>query len=139
MMKISLVGNLESPMNIFDDLARDLSKKISGLELEKRFVPFAEDLPEMARECAQESDLVFVFGFAESEEQAKMLREKLIDAEIASETKILKSVTVDEYSDLEEEDYRRQKEELAKKYSDIIVGVLFNEERFEPENRDFSI
>ncbi|MFA5357574.1 MAG: hypothetical protein WC308_01495 [archaeon] len=138
-MKISLIGNQESPMNIFDDLARDLSKKIVGLELEKRFVPFAEDLPEMARECAKESDLVFVFGFAESEEQAEMLREKLIDVEIASETKILKSVTVDEYSDLEEEDYRKEKAELVKKYSGIIIGILFNEERFEPENKDFSI
>jgi riboflavin synthase len=107
--------------------------------LEKHFVPFPEDLPEMARECAEESDFVFVFGFADDEEQAKMLREKLIDVEIATETKILKSVITDEFSDLDEEEYLEQKNELVKKYSELIVGILFNEERFEPEDRDFSI
>ncbi|MCX6800660.1 MAG: hypothetical protein NTZ73_00535 [Candidatus Diapherotrites archaeon] len=138
-MKISLIGNKESPMNIFDELAKSLSKKITGLELEKRFVPFAEDLPEMARECAEESDFIFVFGFAENEGEAEMIKEKLVDVEIATKTRILKIVTTDEYGDLGEEEYLDQKEALVKQYSDLIVGILFNEERFEPENKDFSI
>ena len=63
-MKISFIGYKENSINFFTELAKSLSKRISGLELDERFVPFAEDLPIVALEASEESDFIFVFAFA---------------------------------------------------------------------------
>ena len=138
-MKISFIGCKESEASIFKELAKALSKRISGLELAERFVPEVADLPFVAMECAKESDFVFVFAFAESAEQAAYVRDKLIDVEIATETRILKAVVEDEVSGTDEDSYNEAKDELVKKYADLIVNILFNESEFEPKDRDFSI
>ena len=138
-MKISFIGCKESGVNIFPALAKSLSKKISGLELEERFVPTFDDMPLVAEECAAESDFIFVFALVESEEQATYLKDKLIDVEIKTETRILKAVEEDTLSSTSEEDYDLQKEEIVKKNTDLIVNILFNEREFEPEDKDFSI
>ena len=138
-MKISFVGCKETQVSIFKGLAKALSKRISGLELSERFVPEIADLPLVALECAKDSDFVFVFAFAESAEQAAYVRDKLIDVEIATETRILKAVVEDELSSADETAYEDSKEELIKKYADMIVGILFNEREFEPKDKDFSI
>jgi len=138
-MKIAFVGCKETKVSIFKELAKALSKRISGLELSERFVPDVMDLPFVASECTKESDFVFVFAFAESEEQAAYVRDKLIEVELATETRILKAVTDDEMSGTDEDSYLEAKDALVKKYADLIVNILFNESEFESEDRDFSI
>jgi hypothetical protein len=137
-MKISFVGFKDNPVSIFSELAEGLSKKISGLELSERFVPFLEDLPIVALEEANESDFIFVFAVVE-ENKKDFLLDKLIDVEVKTETRILKAIEFDEFSDLEEEEFFEQKELLVEKYVDIIVGILFNELEFEPKEKEFGL
>jgi hypothetical protein len=136
-MNISFVSTKGTPVNIFSDLAKALSKRISGLELEQRFVPFPEDLPGVALECAKNSDFVFVFALLEDEETVRFVKEKLVEVELLSRTRILKAVEVDDFSGTKEEDFAAKKEELVEKYVDLVVAVLFNESEFEPKDPKF--
>ncbi|MEK6959028.1 MAG: hypothetical protein AABW59_03220 [archaeon] len=137
-MKISLVGIAEPHVAVFKDMAKNLSKRISGLELEERFAPTLEDLPFLCAECAAESDFVFAFALVEDEAEVKYMKDKLVDVEIKTETRILKAIEEDDLSSLDEDEYYEAKEALVKKYCDLIVDVLFNERSFEPEDKDFS-
>jgi hypothetical protein len=137
-MKIAFVGYKENPVEIFKELAKELSKKISGLELEERFVPSLDDLPIVAFESSKDSDFIFVFAVGEKSE-LKLVEEKLIDVELQSQTRILKALEEDDFSGLVEEEYYMEKDKLVEKYVEIIVGILFNESEFEPKDKDFSI
>jgi hypothetical protein len=137
-MKMSFIGFKDSPINIFKEMAEDLSKKVSGLELSERFVPFVEDLPIVSLEESEESDFIFVFALVE-EEKKDFVTQKLIDVELKSGVRILKSIMVDEFSDLEEEDYIQQKEELVEQQVELILGILFNEIEFEPKDIEFGL
>jgi hypothetical protein len=136
-MKISFIGFKDSPINIFKEMAEELSKRVSGLELNERFVPFLEDLPIVSLEESEESDFIFVFALVE--EKKDFVIQKLIDVELKSGVRILKSIMVDEFSDLEEEDYVQQKEELVEQQVELILGILFNEIEFEPKGIDFGL
>ena len=135
-MRISFIGCRENTINFFREMAEILSEKVSGLELEERFVPFIEDIPVVALEEAKESDFVFVYAIVGDKDNKKMLIEKLIDIEIQSGTRILKAIEDDSYSGMEIDDFNDAKKELAGNYSSIIISVLFNEEDFEPKERD---
>ncbi|MFA6064526.1 MAG: hypothetical protein WCW44_02225 [archaeon] len=138
-MKITFLGYKDNSVNIFPGLAKVLSKKISGLELEERFVPFAEDIPIVALEASEESDFIFVFALLDDEEMADFIKKKLIDVEIGSKTRILKVVDSDEFSGMDEEEYLDKKDKLILDFSDLIVKILFNEESFLPKDKDFSL
>ncbi len=138
-MKIAFIGWQGTEVNIFKELATSLSKRISGLELEERFVPFLEDIPVIANECAKESDFVFVFALVEDLDDSKFIKEKLIDVELATETRILKAITDDTISGMDESDYLEARDELVKTYADLIVNILFNESSFEPKEKDFGL
>jgi hypothetical protein len=138
-MKIAFVGLKENSINFFPELSKALSKRISGLELEERFAPFPEDLPIIAKEVAEDADFIFVYAMIEDESLIDMLKEKLIDVEISTKTRILKAVDADEVSGLDEEEYYAKKEELVIHYADLIVRILFNEEEFEPKDKDFAL
>ena len=126
-------------MNIFPHLAKELSKKISGLELEERFAPEIEDIPKIALECTKESDFIFVFALTQDKEMVEVIKEKLIDVEIKTETRILKEIEEDSFSALDEEDYLEEKDLLVDHYAELIVDILFNELAFEPEDKDFGL
>jgi riboflavin synthase len=138
-MKISFIAPKENPVSIFKELAGELSNKISGLELKERFVPSIEDLPIVAMEEVEEADFIFVFAIVEDENERQFLEDKLVDVELGSKTRILKAIEEDNFSDLEEEDYLEEKDSLVDKYSNEIISILFNEEEFEPQDKDFSI
>lgn len=138
-MKITFIGCKENSVNIFPALAKVLSKKISGLELEERFVPFPEDLPIVALEASEESDFIFVFALLEDEEMVDFIKKKLIDVELSTKTRILKAVDLDEFSGMNEEEYLDKQEKVTLDFADLIVKILFNEEDFEPEEKDFSL
>ncbi len=137
-MKISFIGCKEDSLNIFKELAGELSKKVSGLELNERFVPFLEDLPIVALEESDESDFIFVFALTEENRKDFFLK-KLIDVEIKTGVRILKAIEIDEFSDLDEEEFFEQKDLLVEKYSDLIVNILFNEIEFESQDKDFGL
>jgi hypothetical protein len=138
-MKISLIGCKESPISIFPELARELSKKISGLELEERFAPELEDIPELALESTKESDFIVVFVIAGDDPLKKIVLEKLIDVELKSKVRILKAIEEDSFSSSEEEDYLEEKDRLVESLTQKVVDILFNENAFEPEDRDFGL
>jgi hypothetical protein len=138
-MRISFIGYKENPINFFKELAADLSKKVSGLELNERFVPEIEDLPIVALEETEGSEFIFVFAVTENDNERLMIEEKLVDVELETKTRILKAVEKDDYSDLDEAQFDEEKDNLVDHYSDIIIGILFNEISFEPEEKDFSI
>ena len=138
-MKISFIGNKESSVNIFPGLAKELSKKISGLELEERFAPELEDIPELALESTKESDFVVVFALTEEKNVIDQVKEKLIDVELKTNVRILKEIGDDSFSSLSEEDYLEEKDKLIEELSQKIVDILFNENAFEPEDKDFGL
>ena len=138
-MKISFIGNKESSVNIFPGLAKELSKKISGLELEERFAPELEDIPELALESTKESDFVVVFALTEEKNVIDQVKEKLIDVELKTNVRILKEIGDDSFSSLGEEDYLEEKDKLIEELSQKIVDILFNENAFEPEDKDFGL
>jgi len=138
-MKISFIGYKGSSINIFPTLAKELSIKISGLELEERFVPDLEDLPEIALECTKESDFVVVFALTEEKNLIESIKEKLIDVEIKTNVRILKEISEDSFSSLDEEDYLEEKDLMMKELSQKILDILFNENAFEPEDKDFGL
>jgi riboflavin synthase len=136
-MKITFIAYKDNPVNFSKELASELSKKISGLELAERFVPQIEDIPEVAQEATEDSDFIFVFAVTEDEE-IKMLETKLIDVELKTNVRMLKAIVSDEFSDLDEEEYQIEKDEAVEKYTQMIVDILFNETAFEPQDKDFS-
>ncbi|MFA5931417.1 MAG: hypothetical protein WC821_03835 [archaeon] len=138
-MKICFLGYKDNSVNIFKELGKALAKKISGLDLEQRFVSVPEDIPIVAMEMATESEFVFVFALLDDEDLAAFLKKKLIDVEIATKTRILKIVEEDFFSGLDEEDYLEKKESLVEEYAKLIVDILFNEQSFEPKDKDFSV
>jgi len=138
-MKISFVGYKESSVNIFQDLAKELSKKISGLELEERFAPDLEDIPELALECVDGSDFIVVFALTEEKNLIEPIKEKLIDVELKSKIRILKEIEDDSFSSLDEEDYLEEKDKLVEGMTQKILDILFNENAFEPEDKDFGL
>jgi len=138
-MHICLVSYKNNPLSISKELGKALAKRISGVEVEERFVPLAEDIPVVAMEAAEEADFVFVFALLEDEELVDFLKQKLIDVELATKTRILKAVSEDNFSGTNEEDYNEKKELLVKEYADLIVGILFDEQSFSPKDKDFSL
>jgi hypothetical protein len=138
-MKIAFIGWKDTEVNIFKELGVSLSKRISGLELEERFVPFLEDIPAVADECAKDSDFIFVFALIEDIEDARFIKQKLIDVEIANKTRILKALTDDTISGMDEADYIEARDAMVQEYSDLIVNILFNEREFEPKEKDFGL
>jgi len=137
-MRITFIGYKENSINFFSELGKILSAKISGVELEERFVPFVEDLPIVAAEASADSDFIFVYALVDEEEQVSVIKQKLIDIELASKTRILKIVENDSFSGIGEDDILDKKTELSREYAQLIVDILFNEHAFTPKEKDFN-
>jgi riboflavin synthase len=137
-MKITFIAYKDNPVNFAKELASELSKKISGLELGERFVPQIEDIPEVAQEATEDSDFIFIFAVTDDGEEKKMLDAKLIDVELKTNVRMLKAIVADEFSDIDEEEYQIEKDKTVEKYTQMIVDILFNETAFEPQDKDFS-
>jgi hypothetical protein len=138
-MRICIISYKDNSLNISKELGKALSKKISGVELEERFVPLPEDIPIVAMEAAQQSDYIFVFALLDDDELIDFLKKKLVDVELATKTRILKCVESDVFSGMSEEKYLEKKELLVEKYADLIISILFDEQSFAPKDRDFSL
>ncbi len=137
-MKITFIAYKDNSIHFFKELANKLSKKISNLVLEERFVSFIEDIPIIALESSKESDFIFVYVNSDENNQNLLLKEKLIEVELRSKTRILKIIDSEQYSN-DEESYLENKVELAEKYSNLTVAILFNEIEFEPKDKDFGL
>jgi hypothetical protein len=133
-MKISLISTKDTQIKIFPELGKVLGRNISGLELEARYVPFTIDLPFVALECAKESDFIIVFAMVEDEDEADYIKKKLIDVELASETRILKAVDVDSVSGLDDSEFDEEKARLIDELSKTAISILFKERDFESKD-----
>ena len=138
-MKITFIAYKDNPVNFFKELASELSKKISGLELGERFVPLIEDIPEVAQEATEDSDFIFIFAVTDDDEEKKMLDAKLIDVELKTNVRMLKAIVADEFSDIDEEEYQIEKDKTVEKYAQMVVDILFNETAFEPQDKEFDL
>jgi riboflavin synthase len=137
-MKLTFIGYKDTPVDIFPEIEKRLKKNISGVEIETRFVPFVEDLPEIARESAQDSNFIFVFALLPDKSNIFFIEEKLIDVEIETKTRILKVIMEDDLSNVEE-DFLEEKDKLIEDFTQTIIDILFNEKKFAPKDRDFGL
>ncbi len=132
-MKISLIGCRDNSVNIFPQLVKILSKKISGLEVSVRFVPFFEDIPAVCMEESSSSDFLVAFALLEDEEEIKFLKKKLVDVELLTKTRVLKWVEEDSLSGKKSDELTDNIEELVDEVSKTIVSILFKESDFLPK------
>jgi riboflavin synthase len=135
-MKISCVAHAGNEIDFFNELAAALAQKISGLEVIQRFAPFIDDVPYLAKKCAEESDFVFVFAVAEDKKEFEITKRKLTDIELSTGTRILKAVVDESFSGLSEEETAEVKNALVEEYSSMISRILYNEESFRPTQVD---
>lgn len=135
-MKISLIGYKDNSINIFPDLIKSLSKKISGLEVSVRFVPFFEDIPAVSMEEASSSDFLVAFGLLEDEEEVKFLKKKLVDVELLTKTRILKWITEDSFSNNKTDELMDSQKDLTEEISKTIISILFKESDFIPKESE---
>ncbi|MCX6803556.1 MAG: hypothetical protein NTY48_03215 [Candidatus Diapherotrites archaeon] len=136
-MKISIVSLKDNSVNVTPALGKALLKRISGLELGERFAHFAEDIPAIALECAVDSDFVVVFALVDEESLVGFLKEKLVEVELSTKTRILKWVLEDPFSGTDEYVFKSEKETMVDEMTEMIVNILFNERAFMPKEKDF--
>ena len=135
-MKISLVGCRDNSVNIFPELIKLLSTKISGLEVSVRFVPFFEDVPGICIEESTSSDFIVAFALLEDEEEIKFLKKKLVDVELLTKTRILKWVTEDSLSGKKVDELTDDTQELTQEISKTVISILFKESDFIPKKQE---
>ncbi|MGI6589884.1 MAG: hypothetical protein ACOX1V_04470 [Candidatus Iainarchaeum sp.] len=136
-MRISLIGYRGNSVNIFPELIKSLSKKISGLEVSVRFVPFFEDIPIVCVEEASSSDFLVVFALLDEKSEIDFLKDKLVDVELLTKTRILKWVEEDSFSSKLTQDYFDQRDALVEDLSGTILSILFKENDFVPVEDDY--
>lgn len=136
-MRISFVFLKSNEVDISKEILRAISKKISGVETVMRFAPFSEDLPAIAAEEAEDSDFVAVFALLEEDEEAQFIKRKLVDAELATKTRILKWVEADSLPARNSQDFLEAKEKIVAELVDTIVNILFKESSFAPKDKEF--
>jgi len=134
-MKIALVSDSESGVNIFPLLRERLSQEIADVKLEEAFVPTKLDIPHKVLELTQTSDLIFVFClYSEKDFQVQILLDKLVEIEIKTGTKILKAVEQSEIEELADvEEIEAETQALAEKWASFILNYLYNPEKFIPK------
>ena len=132
-MKIAFITDSEQQLYIFPELIEALSSEIKDLEPKEFFVPTALDIPAKCLE-ALECDLIFVQQLFEKEDlKLQVLMQKLVDFELEHKVKVVKAIEPSELEDaLTEEDFAAVKAEFAEKWSQVILGVLFDQEAFKP-------
>lgn len=135
-MRISLIGCKDNSVNIFPALVKSLSKKISGLEVSVRFVPFFEDIPAVSMEEAASSNFVVAFALLGDEEEIKFLKKKLVDVELLTKTRILKWVEEDSLTGKRDDNFADEEAELVEEISKTVIGILFKESDFIPKESD---
>ncbi len=135
-MRMTLIGCKGNSVNIFPQLIKSLSKNIAGLEINERFVPFFEDIPLVALESSTESEFILVFALLDSKKEIDFLKKKLVDVEIKSKVRILKYIMEDDFAGLNEDNVAEMKEEVVKELTKTVVGILFNEMEFMPDEKN---
>ncbi len=135
-MKISLIGCRDNSVNVFPQLVKLLSAKISGLEVSVRFVPFFEDIPAVCIEEASNSNFLVAFAQVGDDEEVKFLKKKLVDVELLTKTRILKWVEEDSLSGEKTDDLTDEVQDLTEEISKTVISILFKESDFIPKEKE---
>lgn len=134
MLKICLISCLETGINFFPELKKELLSKILDSNADYYFVEKSLDIPLKAKQEIQTHDLLFAFAtFEEGDFREKILLSKLVELEISSGKKIIKAVEEPEFEGLQGDGKEKAKKELSEKYSQEIIDWLFHKEKFEPK------
>lgn len=133
-MKLALITSSEQPLYFFPELATALTEKVGDLEIEEFFVPFAFDIPFTANKCTDFDAILACYHYdSEQSGTAALVIEKLVNVELSTGVKIIKAVEPIFDEDLDqEEDVNDFKTELVEKWSNIILGVLYDPSVFKP-------
>ena len=134
-MRITLLSDLESEVNLFPELTEKLKGEIADIELDEAFVPTRADLPKKALDLAQETDLVFVLSlYQEKTANIDLVIGKLIDVELKTGVSIVKAFEESEIFEMEsEEEIALEKDALAEKWARFLVKMLFHPDELVPE------
>jgi len=134
-MRITLLSDLESEVNLFPEMSEKLKGEVADIELEEAFVPTRADLPKKALDLAQETDLIFVLSlYAEKTAAIDMVISKLIDVELKTGISIVKAFEETELFEMEsEEEIGLEKDAIAEKWSAFLLKMLFRPDELVPE------
>jgi hypothetical protein len=132
-LKIAFITDSEQQLYVFPELIEALSSEVKDLEAREFFVPSALDIPAKCLE-ALDCELIFVQELFEKEDlKLQVLMQKLVDFELEHKVKVVKAIEPSELEDaLTEEDFTAVKSEFVEKWSQVILGVLFDQEVFKP-------
>jgi len=139
-MKIVLLSDSKSEVNILPKLKEKLLGQIADAEVSQHFVHSPSDLPLKAKQLSQNSKLVFVFSDCEKED-ARMVVSKLVDIEVQTGTRIIKAIGEEEPEEsllpfgLDSGTAEPDSNELATKWSKHIITVLFHPEKIVPSGK----
>ena len=136
-MKIALIADSEQELYVFPELIEALSAEIKDLEAREFFVPTALDIPAKCLD-ALDCDLIFAMHLYEKEDlKVQVLMQKLVDFELEHKVKVVKAIEPSGLEDaLTEDDFENAKSEFVAEWSQVIFGVLFDQEVFKPAREE---
>ena len=133
-MKVALITSSEQPVYFFPELAAVLVERVSDLEIEEFFVPFGFDIPFQAKACKNFDAVLACYHYdSDQTATAALVIDKLVDVELSTGVKIVKAVEPIFDEDLDrEEDLAAFKDALVEKWSNMLLGVLYDSSVFKP-------
>ena len=130
-MKIVCISSKDSIFDVISYLKEKLQKEIMNTEVQVKYVQRHLDIPAEVK-TVKEADLVFVFvGYEELDLEVKTTMERLVNVDMETELKIVKAF--EEVSSTEDAEERQHREkELAEKWKQENVNLLFHPEKMKP-------
>lgn len=138
-MRIALIASADQSVYFFPELAKAISEKAPGMSVEEFFVPSAFDIPFQVKQ-SKDFDLIIACYLFDPETDATTavdVSSKLVDAELLGDTRVVKMVEGLDPADYDSPDHWDETRiELVEKWSNIILGVLFDSSIFKPSLAD---
>ncbi len=135
-MKLALIASSDQSLYFFPELLERLASQVPDIAADEFFVPSALDMPFQAKQCGADVDCVFAFYAydPENDTYSALLLDKLVNAEIAGNVKVIKALEpLDDGVPESAEELAAFKTDLAEKWSNIILGVLYDPAVFKPQ------
>lgn len=136
-MRLAFITSSDQPVYCFAELAKAVSTKAPGMSVEEFFVPSVYDIPFTIKQ-SKDFDLILACYLFDSESDASTAIEftsKLMDVELMGTTRVVKMVEALDSADYDSADHWAElRDELVEKWSNIILGLLFDPTIFKPVN-----
>ena len=124
-MKVALISSRQAAINFLPELQEALEKKILDIEVEQFEVQLNTDIPRKTKGLLG-FDMIFVsIPFKEETQKIRILIQKLVDLDLAAESKIINGVEeIQLEEDLSAEEAKEIKKSEAEKWSNIILEKI---------------